>query len=289
MLKQVEKEFLKRLGHLYDTPEIKEIFLVVAEGILGLSRSNVILRKDMELSEEDKLKLENVLASLESGIPLQYALGYAWFYGMKLQVNQAVLIPRPETEELVALILEENRIALPKIIDIGTGSGCIPIAIKKHLKEAEVWAVDISSEALEVAATNAKNENCVVNFIEADILSANNSLLQQKFDIIVSNPPYITPSEKAAMASHVLDHEPHVALFIPEEEPLLFYKAIALFAKEHLSKGGKLYFEINRRFGKELQSMLEGLGFADVKIHQDMYGADRMVSCGIARPDVLVV
>lgn len=283
MLKQVENEFLNRLGHLYDTHEITEIFLVVAEEILGLSRSNVILRKDLELSEEDKLKLENVLASLESGIPLQYALGYAWFYGMKLQVNEAVLIPRPETEELVALILKENRLELPKIIDIGTGSGCIPIAIKKHLKEAEVWAVDISSEALDVAATNAKNENCVVNFMEADILSANNSLLQQKFDIIVSNPPYITPSEKAAMASHVLDHEPHIALFIPEEEPLLFYEVIALFAKKHLSKGGKLYFEINRRFGRELQSMLEGLGFADVKIHQDMYGADRMISCGIAR------
>lgn len=283
MLKQVEKEFLKRLSHLYDAQEIKEIFLLIAEEILALSRTNIILQRNIELAEEDNSKLEKLLSSLESGIPLQYTLGYAWFYGMKLHVNEAVLIPRPETEELVALILKENQHTHPKIIDIGTGSGCIPIAIKKHLYEAEVWAMDISSEALEVAATNAENENCVINFIETDILHVDDSFSQQKFDIIVSNPPYITPSEKAAMAAHVLKHEPHIALFIPEDKPLLFYEAIAVFAKEHLSERGKLYFEINRRFGKELQSMLEGLGFVDVRIHQDMYSADRMVSCGITR------
>lgn len=280
MLKQVEKEFLKRLGHLYGAQEIKEIFLLSAEEILTLSRADIILQKNVELAKEDKSKLEKLLVSLESGIPLQYALGYAWFYGMKLQVKQSVLIPRPETEELVALILKEHQHTRPKILDIGTGSGCIPIAIKKHLKEAEVWAVDISSEALEVAAKNAENENCVINFVEADILNVDDSLSLQKFDVIVSNPPYITPSEKAEMAAHVLKHEPHIALFIPEDKPLLFYEAISVFAKERLSEKGKLYFEINRRFGKELQAMLEELGFVDVKIHLDIYGADRMVSCG---------
>lgn len=279
MLKQVEEEFLKRLSHLYDSQEIKEIFLLCAEEILTLSRTKIILQKAMQLMEEDSSKFENLLSSLEKGIPIQYTLGYAWFYGMKLKVNETVLIPRPETEELVALILKENRNKSPKIIDIGTGSGCIPIAIKKHLREAEVWAVDISHEALEVASINAENENCAINFVEADILHADNLFPQQDFDIIVSNPPYITPSEMSAMDVNVLNHEPHLALFIPEEEPLLFYEAIAGFAKEHLCEEGKLYFEINRQFGKELQLSLKKDGLRDVKIYQDMHGADRMISC----------
>jgi release factor glutamine methyltransferase len=278
MLKQVEKEFLKRLGHLYDTQEIKEIFLLSAGEILGLSRTEIILQNSLGLNDEVRSKFDFMLSSLEKGVPIQYVLGYAWFYGMKLKVNEAVLIPRPETEELVALILKENRHKHPKVIDIGTGSGCIPIALKKHLPEAEVWGLDVSSEALKVASENAQNEHCAINFVEADILHADNLFPQHDFDIIVSNPPYITPSEKSAMGVNVLNHEPHLALFIPEERPLLFYKAIADFAKEHLCEGGKFYFEINQRFGKELQLMLVGLGFGEVRIHKDMHGADRMIS-----------
>lgn len=278
MLKQVEKQFSRRLSHLYDLQEIKEIFMLSAEGILDVSRSEIILDKNRDLDDELIATFEKLLSSLEKGTPIQYALGYAWFYGMKLKVNEAVLIPRPETEELVALILKENRHKSPKIADIGTGSGCIPIALKKHLPEAEVWAVDISSEALEVASANAENERCAINFLEADILDADNLFSQRDFDIIVSNPPYITPSEKSKMAINVLNHEPHLALFIPEENPLLFYKVISTFAKAYLSKGGKLYFEINRRFSQELKEYLVETGFIEVKIHQDMYGADRMVS-----------
>lgn len=278
MLKQIEKEFSKRLGHLYDLQEIKEIFLLSAEEILALSRTQIILQKDRDLDDEMKFRFETLLSSLEKGIPLQYVLGYAWFYGMKLTVSEAVLIPRPETEELVALILKENRNRRPKIIDIGTGSGCIPIAIKKRLPEAEVWAVDISPEALKVANINAENESCAVRFMEVDIFNAENLFPHHSFDIIVSNPPYITPSEKSKMAVNVLNHEPHLALFIPEEKPLLYYEAIADFAKVHLCKGGKLYFEINRRFSQELKAYLVKSGFIDVKIHQDMHGADRMVS-----------
>lgn len=279
MLKQVEKEFSKRLRHLYDSQEIKELFLLSAEELLNLSRIKIILQKKMELTDEVNSRFGAILSSLEKGVPIQYALGYVWFYGMKLKVNEAVLIPRPETEELVALILKENQYKSPKVIDIGTGSGCIPIAIKKHLPEAEVWTVDISIEALKVASINAENENCAIRFIEADILHADNLFPKQKFDVIVSNPPYITPSEKSAMDVNVLNYEPHLALFISEEKPLLFYESIADFAKEHLCEGGKLYFEINRRFGKDLQSMLERSGFVAVKIYKDMYGAERIISC----------
>ncbi len=278
MLKQVEKEFSKRLGHLYGLEEIREIFLLSAEEILPLSRTEIILKKDMELVGENKAGFENLLSSLEKGTPIQYALGYVWFYGMKLHVNDSVLIPRPETEELVALILKESRHKSPKIIDIGTGSGCIPIALKKHLPDAHVWGLDVSPEALKVAIINAENEKCNIDFVEADILRAENLFPQQRFDIIVSNPPYITPSEKSEMAVNVLNHEPHLALFIPEENPLLFYEAIAKFAKEHLCEGGKLYFEINRRFGRQLQTILMGIGFIDVRVHKDMHGADRMIS-----------
>ena len=278
MLKQVEKEFLDRLSYLYDLQEIKEIFLLCAEDVLGLSRTEIILKKDSNLDDEVIIKFDILLSSLEKGIPVQYVLGYSWFYGMKLKVNEAVLIPRPETEELVALILKENRHRTPKILDIGTGSGCIPIAIKKHLPEAEVWALDISPEALKVASENAQSENCVINFVEADIFLVDKLFAQTNFDLIVSNPPYIPPSEKSAMAANVLDHEPHLALFIPEENPLLFYRVIINFAKERLCKGGKLYFEINRRFSQELKENLVRAEFVEVEIHMDIHGSDRMVS-----------
>src|SRR5690554_542307 len=194
MLKQIEQEFLIRLDSLYDSHEIKEIFLMSAEEILNLSRARIILQKPVKLNDEEKAAFKSLLSTLEKGVPIQYALGYAWFYGMKLKVDEAVLIPRPETEELVALILKENQGSPVKILDIGTGSGCIPIAIKKNLPEAEVWAVDVSSEALRVASLNAESEDCTIHFVEADILQAANLFPNQKFDIIVSNPPYITPS-----------------------------------------------------------------------------------------------
>lgn len=278
MLRQIEKEFLMRLEHLYDFQEIKEIFRWCAEEVLTLSRTEISLQKDINLDEKEKFRFDTLLYSLEKGTPVQYVLGYSWFYGMKLKVNNAVLIPRPETEELVALILKENSLTTPKILDIGTGSGCIPIAIKKHLPEAKVWALDISPKALEIAAENAQNENCAINFVEADIFHVDNLLAPTNLDLIVSNPPYITPSEKSAMACNVLDHEPHLALFIPEENPLLFYRFIINFAKERLCKGGKLYFEINRRFSKELKENLMREEFVDVEIHLDIHGADRMVS-----------
>lgn len=278
MLEQVEKEFLRRLAHLYDAGEIKEMFLWVAEALLGKSRSEVLMNKNMGVCDADLQRFQLLLQKLEKGEPLQYALGYAWFYGIRLKVNSAVLIPRPETEELVARIVSEHRGSSPKILDIGTGSGCIPIALKKSLPRAAVWAMDISREALKVAKENAIAAGCDVSFIEGDILHPSSFFLPHFFDIIVSNPPYIPPVEKSAMGSHVLNHEPHLALFVPEEKPLLFYESIAHFALQKLNTSGTLYFEINRRFGKEVQALLRELGFVDVDIQQDMHNADRIVT-----------
>lgn len=280
MLKQVEQAFLKELSTIYDAQESKELFFMGAEELLNLSRSQLFLQSSRALTEAEKSDFEALLTSLKKGMPIQYALGYAWFYGMKLKVNESVLIPRPETEELVAMILKENQDAV-SLLDIGTGSGCIPVAIKKNSPKMEVWGLDISPEALRVANANAQQEDCAVHFIEADILLESDAFLQQRFDIIVSNPPYITPSEQAEMDENVLGFEPHLALFISEDRPLLFYEAIAAFAQKHLNSGGRLYFEINRRFGPELKAYLEAKGFRDVGLYQDMHGADRMIRAAI--------
>lgn len=286
MLKHVEQEFLDHLTHLYDPQEIKELFIWCAEDTLHLSRSEVMTQNNRELNIDETNRFKTILTALAKGEPIQYSLGYAWFYGMKLKVNEAVLIPRPETEELVALIINEIKSGNVQavnsqayILDIGTGSGCIPVALKKKIPTAQVWTLDISTKALAIAQVNAKNEEASIHFIEGDILNSGILFPQQKFDIIVSNPPYIPPSEKSAMHENVLNYEPHLALFISEENPLLFYENIAIFAKEHLNSGGKLYFEINRRFGEELKQYLEKQGFREVNVHQDINGADRMISC----------
>lgn len=280
MLKQVKQSFSKELSTIYDAQECKELFLLGAQELLKLSRSQTLLESSRELTEDEKNGFETLLASLKKGMPIQYALGNAWFYGMKLKVNESVLIPRPETEELVEMILRENPDAV-SLIDIGTGSGCIPIAIKKNLPQMNVWGLDISTDALHVAKENAEQEQCTIHFVEADILSKVDFFTEQKFDVIVSNPPYITPSEQAEMTENVVGYEPHIALFIPEEHPLLFYEAIAVFAKKHLNRGGKLYFEINRRFGQELKVYLETMGFINIRLYQDMHGADRMMSASV--------
>ena len=281
MLKQVEKAFIMRLGDVYGAIESKEIFISCAEEILQLSRSSILLYKNRALSEEQKAKFDQLLEVLEKGRPVQYALGFSWFYGMKLIVNDAVLIPRPETEELVSLIVKDQLNRAPRVLDMGTGSGCIALAIKKTLEKAAVFGLDVSPEALEVAKKNAKKEQLEVSFMQADILAKNNPFPSQKFDVIVSNPPYITPSEQRDMSENVLQHEPHLALFIPEEKPLLFYEAIAHFAKDNLTTEGKLYFEINRRFGQELKDFLESVGFKDVVVVVDMHGADRMIRASL--------
>src|SRR5690554_3040474 len=194
-----------------------------------------------EVSDSDQESFQNIQTALIKGKPLQHILGQAWFFGLSFQVNEHVLIPRPETEELVDLIIRENNKAPIKLLDIGTGSGCIPIALKKNLPAtSSVYALDISPEALAVARKNAEALQADVQFIQNDILSENPVilLLNEKFDVMVSNPPYITPAEKKEMHVNVLDHEPHLALFVEEEQPLIFYEAIARYAKQQLKSGG---------------------------------------------------
>jgi release factor glutamine methyltransferase len=207
--------------------------------------------------------------------PIQYILGETEFYGLKLNVNPAVLIPRPETEELVDWILKINSIRNAKILDIGTGSGCIALALKNHLKEGEISGVDISENALKVARENALQNHLNVNFFQSDILKWKESEWD-KFDIVVSNPPYVRMSEKAKMNDNVLHYEPDSALFVSDQDPLVFYRAIAAFASQYLNKNGFLFFEINEYLGEEMKVLMEGFGFESIEIRKDINSKNRM-------------
>lgn len=266
----MRQEFVSALSSRYDEGEAGAMFRH--------------LQRDTGSPEALKVELGRLLPALLSGRPFQYVTGKAWFYGIPLSVNESVLIPRPETEELVDLIIKSwdgQGAAAPRIIDIGTGSGCIALALKKSIPEAEVYAMDISREALEVARENAIALGLDIKFIQADILEW--ELVFDRdlhFDIVVSNPPYITPGEKQEMADHVLNYEPDLALFVPEESPLLFYQHIADFAKQHLRAEGKLYFEINRHYGQSIKELLTKKYFRNIRVLQDMQGADRMIEAG---------
>jgi release factor glutamine methyltransferase len=209
-------------------------------------------------------------------VPIQYILGETEFYGLPFYVNESVLIPRPETEELVDWIQKENyKSAELNILDIGTGSGCIAIALRHEFPSSTVDAFDVSEKALETAKQNATHNKLEVNFKAVDILNA--PAFNKKWDIIVSNPPYITENEKDTILSNVLDHEPHLALFVPDNDPLLFYREIAFFAQQYLTPAGKLYFEINRNAGNHTLELLTGMGYRDVELRKDISGNDRMV------------
>ena len=281
-IQQFKKEFFNKLNELYPTTEIQSFFNLLGEFKLKLSRIEVALQPDFEIPKTDLEFLRKALTGLKNQIPIQYIIGETEFYGLPFKVNKNVLIPRPETEELVNWILENSKLQTSNsklnILDIGTGSGCIPITLAKNLPNATIYALDISSEALKTAKTNAELNNVTINFIEADILSLPE--LPQKFDIIVSNPPYVRVFEKEQMQHNVLEHEPHVALFVEDNNPLLFYDKIADLAKNHLSKDGHLYFEINQYLGKETVALLASKGFKNIELKKDMFGADRMVRCG---------
>ncbi|MGV3761768.1 peptide chain release factor N(5)-glutamine methyltransferase [Parapedobacter sp.] len=276
----IERRFVDDLLGLYPIDEIKQLCYLLAEDRFGWSKTTYLLNRQAQLSKEDQEWFISVLSALQQAKPIQYILGYTWFMGMKLTVGNTVLIPRPETEELVHLIAHYHRPtpAPLRIIDIGTGSGCIAIALKKALPQAQVYALDVSADALRVARQNAKSQSAQIDFIHADILEWD--LIFQndhRFDIVVSNPPYITTAEGDEMHSNVLEHEPHLALFVQGDAPLLFYEHIASFAMRHLQPNGNLYVEINRNYGQEVSDLFEKKGFEAVTLHQDMQGADRMV------------
>ena len=269
------------LQGLYPDTEIKSFSNLIIEKVSGFSRTEIIVNKNTLFSVEQRHVIENFIEKLKEYVPIQYILGETEFFGLPFHVNESVLIPRPETEELVDWIRNENdRNANPGILDIGTGSGCIAISLKHEFINATVDAFDISEKALETAQSNATLNKLEVNFSKVDIL--NTPEMEQKWDIIVSNPPYVTELEKSEISPNVLDYEPHLALFVPDNNPLLFYHCIAIFAQQHLKPKGKLYFEINRQFGKATVDLLTAMGFGNVELRKDISGNDRMVRAEIS-------
>ncbi|HEY0053924.1 MAG TPA: peptide chain release factor N(5)-glutamine methyltransferase [Pedobacter sp.] len=276
---EIEEIFLEQMPGFYDKEEIKAIARLAVQNVCGISKSYYMLhkRKDLLLSEETAMI--RILDELRFGKPIQQVLGEADFFGLRFKVNSRVLVPRPETEELVHWILESIRlenISSANILDIGTGSGCIPISIKKNMPLANVSAIDISKDALEIARQNCELNAVQVTLLEGDILETDYLMNNSGFDIIISNPPYITYSEKGAMHPNVLTHEPHEALFVPDENPLLFYKAIADFSISHLNTRGCLFFEINENYGEDITALLIEKGFK-AELKSDLQGKHRMI------------
>ncbi len=279
---QVAKNLISHsLSPLYSKEEIESITKLIFEKVLGLTRLQVYLNQHEIISAANLAQIKEILNRLSHFEPIQYILGETEFYGLKFIVNQAVLIPRPETEELVEWIVNDFKNLSPKILDIGTGSGCIPISLLKNLPEALAEAWDISSEALDVAKLNASLNQVDIGFCYADVLNSVFPENQKLYDIIVSNPPYVTQSEQSQMLKNVTDYEPDMALFIRDSDPLVFYRLIADIACSRLKTDGNLYFEINERFGNEVVELLKSKGFSNVVLKKDINGKDRMVKAGL--------
>ena len=276
------KEAIEQLRHGLDgvaePQEVQAMIRIICEDVFNYDQVDVALRQESELPTFAQERIADIIARLRCHEPLQYIVGHARFHGHRFKVTPAVLIPRPETEQLVDLIIDENTGSDLQVLDIGTGSGCIAIALARALKFAQVDALDVSRDALVVARENAAELKVKVRFFESDILSPQPPA---RYDIIVSNPPYVCWSEREAMDRNVKDYEPGQALFVPDNDPLLFYKAIAPYAAQSLERGGRLYLEINQRFGNEVKQLLEDNGFDDVRIIDDSYGNPRFAAAKI--------
>jgi|SRR5690606_14184036 len=279
-IKEYRAFFLDTLSKAYDAAEAESLFYICLEELKGWKKVDLAMNSNAELDRIELVKWNEVLTQLEQERPIQYVFGNAHFYGLEFFVDENTLIPRPETEELVEWIINENKGKKDiKILDIGTGSGCIAITLAKNLPEAKVYAIDVSKDALAKARGNAVRNEADVTFIEKDILVADS--LPESFDIIVSNPPYIRNLEKQEIKNNVLQYEPHLALFVDDNDPLLFYRKIAKLGGQSLLANGKIYFEINQYLGSQTVSMLEEEGYKNVILKKDIYGNDRMVSCDI--------
>ncbi|KAA6345125.1 Release factor glutamine methyltransferase [termite gut metagenome] len=263
------------LEPIYSPQEIKSLILIICRDILRLTVTDIYLNRDIDLSGEKWKELKNAVERLQKQEPIQYIRGYADFFGISFHVAPGVLIPRPETEELVETILKENQGAF-RILDIGTGSGCIAISLAKHLPQATITAWDISEEALTIARENNNRLGTTVLFYNRNIL--NISSCEEEYDLIVSNPPYITEAEKAEIEARVTDWEPDIALFVPNDDPLRFYRHIALLGRKLLSNKGKLYFEINPACSEETAETLRKSGYRNVRITKDLQGRNRFVT-----------
>lgn len=280
-LKELKKYFVSELSGAYPSEEVQSFFNLLAEFILKYTRLDITLKLAEVISEENQRQFQEAMVRLKKFEPIQYIIGETEFYGLVFKVTPATLIPRPETEELVQWIVDAYKTLdsskITRMLDIGTGSGCIAIALAKSLAHAQVSALDFSEAALEVARNNAQTNRASVSFIELDILSANT--LPGTFDLIVSNPPYVRELEKEMMQANVLSFEPASALFVSDSDPLLFYRKIAELAKLHLTPNGRLFFEINEYLSKELVKLLETIGYSEIRVKKDIFGKDRMLSC----------
>jgi len=274
-VKEASHLIVRELKPQYPPLEIESFTHLIFNHLMNFKRFDVSLKPDVAVPVHLEAQIYNIIEQLMHNKPIQYILGITEFYGLPFYVDESVLIPRPETEELVQWILHDFAGRNPRIIDIGSGSGCIPVALAKNLPDAEVYGADISEEAIDTAKKNA-NENAVqVEFLKIDILS--DSLLDLgQFDVVVSNPPYVTMEQKDTMEENVLDYEPHIALFVPENDPLIFYKAISRFAKKNLKPGGSVYFEINEALYNETELAVRQFGFS-TDLKKDMNNKYRML------------
>lgn len=280
--KDVAHTYQDALSPLYPTTEIKQFFLMAYTFVTGEGSTHYMLNSTDEVGAPELGQFLGILEELQTGRPIQHILGVADFYGMRLSVNEHTLIPRPETEELVEWVVSEHQEREQlSILDIGTGSGCIALALKKQLPHARVDALDLDAEAVTIARKNATNLDLSVHFIQGDILEWDSFIQDaQQYDVIVSNPPYITPDEREAMHQNVLLFEPHQALFVEKHAPLLFYDVIAEMGKKHLLTEGNLYFEINQYLSRETRDLLNKKGYGQVTLRQDINKADRMIKAG---------
>lgn len=282
-IKEYRAHFIQELTPIYDAGEAESFFFLILEEKHNLKRIDLALIPDSVFSEGEILVWNSILEQLKQEIPVQYLLGKTSFYGLDFEVNKNVLIPRPETEELVEWILS-NHLTIGKsqnlkILDIGTGSGCIAISLAKNIPSAQVFAIDVSEKALATAEKNAAINQVSVTFINQNILETED--LMQQFDIIVSNPPYVRNLEKEEIKKNVLDNEPHLALFVDDNDALIFYKKIAVLAQKNLAENGRLYFEINQYLGDAMVDLLKKMNFKKIELRKDIYGNDRMIRCQI--------
>jgi len=277
-ISDIRQFYLKELSEIYQPKESAVFLDLIFEEYFGLSRVERVLNPEKRVTESEMLKIHFAIGELKKQMPIQYILEKAEFYGLLFYVDENVLIPRPETEELVEWVLEIcGQEANVNVLDIGTGSGCIAISIKKNLLSGKVWAMDVSPLALEVAKRNAVSNDVEIHFLQQDILESVGSENLPQFDAIVSNPPYVRNSEKLLMQKNVLEYEPALALFVEDNDPLKFYRAIAGFSADHLKQGGSLFLEINEALADETAALLQSMEFSDIIVKKDIYDKDRMI------------
>lgn len=277
-IKQVQQHIRASINAAYPEPEANSIAQLVLEHVLQKDRVQLTLAQQEQVQPEQQEQVRQIIERLQQQEPVQYVLGTAHFFGLELQVDERVLIPRPETEELVDLVLREHKGQQGlQVLDICAGSGCIPLALAANLANANVYGLEVSEGALEVARANAGRYELPVKWLQADIFNPVPIISPGSLDVITSNPPYVLEEEKAYMRENVLAHEPHLALFVPNSDPLKYYRRITTVAQQLLKNGGTLYFEINERYGQAVRELLLEAGFTQAVVHQDMFGKDRIV------------